>query len=70
MLLAAKKLVKMLYLYSQFLRLCSQDNDFVLKVNEMENFFLVRDYPQKVIDKAKASVIGSQIKLFKKDKKV
>ena len=46
--------------YSQFLRLrlCSEDNDFVSKVNEMENFFLVRDYPQKVIDKAKTSVIG------------
>ena len=25
----------------------------------MENFFLVRDYPQNVIDKAKVSVIGS-----------
>ena len=47
--------------YVQFLRLrtlCLEDNDFVSKVNEMKKFFLVRDYLQKVIDKAKASVIG------------
>ena len=47
--------------YSQFLRLrrfCSENNDFVSKVNEMEYLFIVRDYTQKVIDEAKASTIG------------
>ena len=28
------------------------------KVKEMENFFLARGYPQKVIDKAKALPVG------------
>ena len=44
-------------------RLCSENNDLMSKLNEMENLFLVRDYDQEVIDKAKASVIG--IKHFK-----
>ena len=30
----------------------------MVKVSEMENFFLARGYPQNIIDKAKKSVIG------------
>ena len=41
--------------YSQFLRLrrlCSSDHDFYTKAAEMKNFFIARDYPSKVIDRA------------------
>ena len=45
--------------FSQFLRLkrlCSDEKDFRCKEKEMGNFFLARDYPLDIIEKAKAKV--------------
>ena len=42
-------------LYSQFLRLkriCSDENDYKTKSKEMASFFLQRDYPPAVVDRA------------------
>ena len=45
--------------FSQFLRLkrlCSDNQDYRLKEKEMESFFLARDYPMRIISKAKERV--------------
>ena len=48
--------------FSQFLRLkrlCSDRQDFKSKQKEMEHFFLLRDYPQNIMSKAKEFISRS-----------
>ena len=57
--------------YSQFLRLrrlCSNDEDFKVKVNEMSQFFLDRGYPLCVVTSARENVFKTsrETLLYKK----